>query len=290
MTMPVSTPSVDGLPEVIETIADWQTDGMPIQLHPGDLGWAWQAGASSLAERVRVWSRDGRMLAVGLLDGPTLLRLALAPEADHDETLAGDMVADLSDPTTGVLPEGPASVEVRFGSALRSRLDAAGWAPDEAWTPLTLDLTDPVPHAGLRVVTVTPDLAEERAAVQRASFDGSTFSAEHWSEMATGPAYRDARCLIGYDERGDAVALTTVWSAGAGRPGLIEPLGVHRDHRGRGHGRAITLAAAEALHELGSSSALVCTPSDNEGAVATYAAAGFTPHSEVTDFRRLEAE
>ena len=290
MTMPVSTPSVDGLPEVIETIADWQTDGMPIQLHPGDLGWAWQAGASSLAERVRVWSRDGRMLAVGLLDGPTLLRLALAPEADHDENLATDMLADLSAPTTGVLPEGSASVEVRFGSALRSRLDAAGWIPDEAWTPLTLDLTDPVPHAELRVVTVTPDLAEERAAVQRASFDGSTFSIERWSEMAAGPAYRDARCLIGYDDQGDAVALTTVWSAGAGRPGLIEPLGVHRDHRGRGHGRAITLAAAEALRELGSSSALVCTPSDNEGAVATYAAAGFTPHPEVTDFRRLAAE
>lgn len=288
--MPVSTPGVGELPAVIGTIAGWQTDGMPIQLHPGDLGWAWQSGASSLADRVRVWSRDGRMLAIGLLDGPTLLRLALDPEADHDGALAEEMVDDLSAPTNGILPEGSASVEVRFGSALRSRLDAAGWLPDEAWTPLTLDLTDPVPHAGLRVVTVTPELAEERAAVQRASFDGSTFSIERWNAMAAGPAYRDARCLIGYDDRGDAVALTTVWSAGAGRPGLIEPLGVHRDHRGRGHGRAITLAAAEALRDLGSSSALVCTPSDNAGAVATYASAGFAPHPEVTDFRRPGAE
>lgn len=288
--MPVSIPTVDELPAIIATIAGWQADGMPIQLHPGDLGWAWQTGAPSLADRVRVWRRDGRMLAVGLLDGPTLLRLALAPKADDDEGLAEDIVADLSTPTAGVLPHGPASVEARFGSALRSRLDAAGWISDEAWTPLSLDLTDPVAETALRVVTVTPDLAEERAAVQRASFDGSTFSIERWNEMVAGPAYRDARCLIGYDDRGDSVALTTVWSAGSGRPGLIEPLGVHRDHRGHGHGRAITLAAAEALRDLGSSSALVCTPSDNVGAVATYTSAAFTPHPKVTDFRRPEVE
>jgi ribosomal protein S18 acetylase RimI-like enzyme len=63
-------------------------------------------------------------------------------------------------------------------------------------------------------------------------------------------------------------------------------MGVHRDHRGRGHGTSITLAAAAALREMGSSSALVATPASNKGGVATYTAAGFVAAPDVTDFRR----
>jgi ribosomal protein S18 acetylase RimI-like enzyme len=104
--------------------------------------------------------------------------------------------------------------------------------------------------------------------------------------MAAGIAYQQARCLVGYDDEGVAVAAATVWSAGPGRPGLLEPVGVHRDHRGRRHGRSITLAAAAALQELGASSAIVATPTSNTGAVATYISAGFAAAPAVTDFRR----
>ncbi|NUS64132.1 MAG: GNAT family N-acetyltransferase, partial [Saccharothrix sp.] len=134
-----------------------------------------------------------------------------------------------------------------------------------------------------RIEPAGPERASARAAVQRAAFDGSTFTEERWQEMAAGPPYADARCLVAYAARGEAVAAVTVWSAGPGRPGLLEPMGVHPDHRGRGHGTAITLAAAAALRELGSSSALVCTPSSNVGAVATYRSAGFRPLPEVRD-------
>jgi GNAT superfamily N-acetyltransferase len=37
-------------------------------------------------------------------------------------------------------------------------------------------------------------------------------------------------------------------------------MGVHREHRGHGYGRAITVAAAAVLQDLGSSSAIVCNP------------------------------
>ena len=49
---------------------------------------------------------------------------------------------------------------------------------------------------------------------------------------------------------------------------------------------AALVAAAAALQELGSSSAIVCTPSSNAGAVATYRSAGFEPRPEVRDRRR----
>ena len=65
-------------------------------------------------------------------------------------------------------------------------------------------------------------------------------------------------------------------------------MGVHREHRGHGYGTAITVAAAAALRKLGSSSAIVCTPSANVGAVATYRSAGFQQLPEVRDLRRSE--
>jgi ribosomal protein S18 acetylase RimI-like enzyme len=111
----------------------------------------------------------------------------------------------------------------------------------------------------------------------------STFTDEGWHAMAAGSPYADARCLVAYDDQGNAVAAVTVWSAGAGRPGLLEPMGVHRDHRGQGYGTAITVAAAAALQDLGASSAIVCTPSANVGGVATYTAAGFERLPEICD-------
>ena len=267
-------------------LREWQHDGAPMQLHPGDLGWYWRFGAEATAAAVRTWSREGRILAVGLLDGPGLLRLAIAPEAEHDEALAQRMVADVTRAERRVLPQGEGCIEARFGAAFQGLLFDAGWVGDEPWTPLRRDLAERVEDCGVRIDVIGSERARVRAAVQRAAFSGSTFTDERWHAMAAGLPYSDARCLLAYDDRGDAVAAATVWSAGRGKPGLLEPMGVHRDHRGRGYGTAITVAAAAALRELGSSSAIVCTASSNAAAVATYTSAGFQRRPDVRDLRR----
>ena len=165
-----------------------------------------------------------------------------------------------------------------------------------AFPALARDLTDPVPHSGLRITQIDPAQispgqteaghVSDRVAVQRAAFERSTFTEDRWRAMAAAPAYADGRCLVGFDDQDAAVAIVTVWSAGPGRQGLIEPMGVHRDHRGHGFGTTITLAAAAALRDLGSSSAVVVTPSSNVGGIATYRAAGFEPQDERFDLRR----
>jgi ribosomal protein S18 acetylase RimI-like enzyme len=282
----MSKSGVNGLREVVRALREWQYDGAPMQLHPGDLGWYWRYGAAATAAAVRTWSRDGRILAVGLLDAPELLRMAIAPDAQHDEDLAQQMVADVTRAERGILPHGNVSVEARFGELFRALLFDAGWEDDEPWTPLQRDLTEPVPDCGLRIEAIGPPQAHMRAAVQRAAFDKSTFTDERWHAMAAGLPYADAQCLVGYDAHGEAVAAATVWSAGPGKPGLLEPMGVHREHRGHGYGTAMTVAAAGALRQLGSSSAIVCTPSSNVGAVATYKSAGFQQLPEVSDLRR----
>ncbi len=280
------------LDEVVEAVASWQEEGLPVQVHPGDFGWNWSFGSETLARELRVWRREGQILAAGMVDrADGLIRMALAPSVDADESLAAQVLADLSDPARGVLPADRGAVEVRFGAALRDLLFRSGWVADEPWTPLRRDLAAPVEDCCLKIDVLDADHVEDRVlqdrvAVGRASFPNSTFTVERWRAMAASSAYRRARCLVAYDDSGNAVAATTVWSAGCGRPGLIEPLGVHRDHRRRGHGRAITIAAAAALRQLGSSSATVCTPSSNISGVAAYVSAGFEQLPEVTDVRR----
>jgi predicted N-acetyltransferase YhbS len=286
MAIVLTGPGTDGLGEVVRVLRGWQYDVGPVQLHPGDLGWYWRFGVEKTAAATRTWSRDGVILAVGMLDDPELLRLAIAPDAQDDDELAQQIVEDVSDPERDVLIEGKVYVEAPMGALVRDLLFKDGWELDEPWTPLRRDLAEPVKDPGVRIEVVTPEQAPVRTAVQRASFDGSTFTDERWHAMATGAPYDDARCLVARDAQGDAVAAVTVWSAGEGRPGLLEPMGVHREHRGHGYGKAITVAAAQALQELGSSSAIVCTPSFNAGAITTHKAAGFEQLPETRDLYR----
>ncbi|MGW4832529.1 GNAT family N-acetyltransferase [Amycolatopsis japonica] len=288
MVISLEKPGPDGLTEAVEALREWQSEGVAWQLHPGDLGWYWRKGTAATAEAVRIWRRDGRILAVGFLDGADLLRLTTAPDVRRDEELAQRVAEDVAAPERGVLPSGQVSVEAPMDALLQDVLPGHGWHADEEepWTPLSLDLTEPVKAPDLRIETVGPDLAAAWADVIGAAFGGSTFTAETWRTMAAAAPYADARCLLGFDDRGDAVAAVAVWSAGPGKPGLLEPMGVHRDRRGHGYGRAITVAAAAALQELGSSSAAVNTPSSNVGAVTTYKSGGFRPWPETRDLTR----
>lgn len=214
------------------------------------------------------------------------MRMAIAPDAQHDLEVLRHVVVGLTESRCDAPLHAAVDVEARCGELFRAFLLDAGWGEGERWTPLSRDLAEPVEDCGLRIELTGPDRADVRVAVQRAAFDRSTFTDESWRTMASGVPYADARCLVCFDDEGAAVAAATVWSAGRGRPGLIEPLGVHREHRGRGYGVAITIAAAGALRELGSSSAIVCTETSNVGAVATYLSAGFRQHPQVRDLRR----
>ncbi len=275
MSFVLSKPSVDELTSVVDILRDWQYEGASMQLHPGDIGWYWRFGAQATAEAIRTWSRDGQILAAGLLDGPDILRMTIAPDARADEALARQIVADIITPQRDVLPVGRVDVEAPTDTLIHGLLADAGWTTGEAWTPLRRDLSEPVQDPGVRIEAVGPEHAHDHVAVVHAAFGSSTFTTERWHTMAAGPAYADARSLVAYDDHGNAVAAATVWSAGPGRPGLIEPMGAHPDHRGQGFGRAVTIAAAAALQEMGSSSAIVATASSNIPGVATYLSAGY---------------
>lgn len=294
----LTTPTMAQLAGIAETLGAWQTPEWVGFLHPGDLGWHSTAGAERVAADLRCWSDAGRVLAIGMFDGDGLLRLAMAPTALGDDDLARGIAADLAGDR--LLPPGAATLEARGAHALRDHLRAAGWEPGDAWTALQLDLEAPIPEAragvDLRIAEVGPDEAEAWAAVHWSAFRGTVPSAEElrkhvgrWTGIAAGPFGRLARHLIGYDRADAPVAATTVWSAGVGRTGLIEPLGVHSDHRGHGYGREMTLAGARALRRLGAATAGIAAEQANPGALNTYLAAGFRAGAPVADLTRAAA-
>lgn len=293
MTFQMRRPEVDELESVRDVLGRWQVDEGPLHLHPGDLGWFALRGAPATADAVRVWFEDERAVAISLLDGAQLLRFAMDPTRRQDDLLAQRIAADVADPDLGVLEAGAATIEARGASALGTTLAGLGWSPDEPWTPLHRDLSDPVDVSGLRVESIEADDTEDWVRVHWSAFRGTPIPDERqrnfvdgWQAVAKTPFYASARVLSAHDAGGQAVAVAAVWTAGAGRPGLIEPMGVHQEHRGRGYGTVITKAAGAALREMGSSSAIVCAEASNMGAVSTYVAAGFAAHPNVRDYAR----
>jgi ribosomal protein S18 acetylase RimI-like enzyme len=288
MTIEMGTPTVDDLEEVVAQLGLWQRTGAPVQLHPGDLGWFSLRGEEALAARLRVWRRDRSLVAMGLLDEPTVLRLAIAPEVEDDAEVAEAMADHLGEPAAGVLPPGESAVEARAGAALRALLPRRGWVADDPWVPLRLDLTeepaDLASEHGVRVEIVDGTDADDWFAVHAAAFGGR--GGVYWEPLRDSIPFRRGTCLLARDSDGAAAACVAAWSAGAGRPGLIEPLGVHPDHRRRGLARVMNAAASRALRSMGSSEVVVCTPQSQTGAVEAYVASGFSAEQSVTDFVR----
>lgn len=298
MTIELTTPRAADLADVAAELGRWQPERWPGCLHPGDLGWHSLVGAEQTAADLRIWTRDGGAVAVGMLDGADLIRLAVDPSLTDDEEVADQVRNDLSDPNRGVLEAGEAAVEARGAGSLRRALQADGWVDDEPWTPLQLDLSGSfdlcrLDRANVRIESVGPREAGDWIEVHWSSFKASPLDeatriwfTDRWRTMATGPFAELAHHLIAFAGDDAPVAVTSVWTAGSGRPGLIEPMGVARDRQGSGYGVAITLAGAQALQRAGASSAVVVAENSNPGALATYVASGFTPGEPVTDLKR----
>lgn len=287
MTVTVETPTLNDLAEVVATLGEWQHSSGPVQLHPGDLGWFSLRGAAVLASRLRVWRRNEAMIALGLLDEPDLLRMAIAPEIDADRSIAARIVTDLDSSAAGVLPPGSVAVEARAGEALGERLRHHGWQQADPWVPLR-ELTEEMPDAaaelGLSVEVVDDANAADWFAVHASAFDGA--GGVYWEPLRHSIPFQHGELLLARDGTGAAVGCIGLWSAGPDRPGLIEPLGVHQDHRRRGYGRALNLAAARTLRSWGASEVTVCAPTSEIGTVQAYIASGFVAEAEVCDFVR----
>lgn len=274
----------DDLSAVTRVLAAWEPPGgSPLGLHVGDVGWHARLPDEQFAGTVRVLEEAGDVVAVGLFE-PGLARPRLAPGRETDPAVCVALADEIeTDPAEQVWSDAAP------GSLLRTELSARGWTLDpQPWTALYRPLC--VADGGLGDDLVRPvdgagDVAD-RVAVQRASFDGSTFTVDAWHRMAATVAYDPTLDLLARDAEGAPVAAATAWAAGPGRCGILEPVGTHRDHRGRGHGRRVVRAALGALARAGASGVTVHTPAFNTGAVAAYVSCGLRPLQSTEDLVR----
>lgn len=254
---------------VLAALAAWDgPGGCGWQTHPGDLGWFARVGPARVEADAAWWSvGGGEVAAVAFLDGT--LRTAVAPSRLLDVELADAMTAYAVDRAVAAVDPPPGAC------ALRPALAAAGYeAGGEPWLHLYRP-TGAVCEVGFEVRTVTSsDVAADRVAVQRAAFERSSYTLELLADLRRSPAYDAARDLVLYVD-GRPGAVGTAWTAGPGRCGLIEPLGVDAAYRGRGLGRAAVAAACEALAAAGASGTAVWTPAANWAAAALYRSCGF---------------
>ncbi|MFD5199303.1 GNAT family N-acetyltransferase [Streptomyces sp. NPDC058375] len=272
------TLSPAGTARALRALSAWTPADAPAGgLHPGDVGWLLRHADAT----VHLWvdaRGDGRPdhrldprydaaapVAVGFLDGP-VLRVTAAPDAD-----LGALAADAEEL---LVP----------GNDWSDGLPVPGWEPDREETWLVLSWTpEPVTT---RAERVDEPGAADRVLVHRSAFSGSTFALKHWETMRASPAGHLAVETLVRTPAGDPASAATGWFAGAGRCGLLEPVGTHQDHRGHGYGRDAVLGACAALADRGASAVAVLTPASNEAAVALYKSAGFTVVRENHDWTR----
>lgn len=293
----LETPVVAGLRSLYTTLASWQHTPWAGQLHPGDVGWRITAGPERTADDLRVWTRRGDPVAIGLLDGEDVLRMAFAPDVLNDDKLACSVADDLMNPSSGITTGDTVIVEARGAHTLTDILRQRGWCDDAPWVPLVNDSKRPdvgsaAGDADVHVQPAGRDDVGEWAAVHWSAFKGvpcDAASHERYSarirNVFDGLFAEQCKPLIARDAGGTAVAIACVWFAGSGRPGLIEPMGVHADYQGRGYSKMVTSAAVDRLSSGGASSAVVVAEGENSGAQEAYKSAGFTPLSTVCDLQ-----
>ena len=270
------------LPVVVATLREWEaTGGCPGGLHVGDVGWHARLPDDQLDGTLEAYVRDGEWVAFAVVE-PGLVRPRLAPTSAFDPDVA-EALAEAVDAVAG--PEVFSDADP--GTPFRAALAARGWATEpESWVCLYRALTaadsaveDPLTAATSASGAAGAAAVADRVAVQRAAFDGSTFTIEAWHRMAAGPGFQQGLDLLRRTPSGEPAAACTAWPSRPGACAILEPVGTHREHQGQGHGKAVVLAAVAALARAGASGVCVHTPTDNAAAVAAYVSCGLRPIS-----------
>jgi ribosomal protein S18 acetylase RimI-like enzyme len=180
-------------------------------------------------------------------------------------------------------------------------LEAAGFASqanvgEDSWSKVLLcrSADMPVPDYSLPAGFTIHPLAGENeveAYVQlhRAVFESRNMTVEWRRRTLRRPEYRPDLDLVLAATDGRLAAFCVCWldSDLEGEPsGQIEPLGVHKDYRGLGLGRAILSEGLRRLSLSGADRVYVETDQQRNAALGLYEEVGFRPMHEVLVYRK----
>ena len=278
--------------------ASWLIARPVVPVLAGDVSW-WLASSpldTDWRERIRLWERDGEVVAWAWLMPPDaadlFLRADLAPVDRRGLVAAiGDWLVERVQwwsVTAADAPETPVTRILTWAldadDALQGDLAAAGFAPDVepeySMFHRRLDDDRPLPEAplpeGYRVRPVRlPEELQARVDVHREAFAPSKMTVEKHTRLLDLPGYSADHDLVVEAPDGSLAAFTLVWWDPVARAGEFEPVGVHPEHRRRGLGRAVNVEGLRLLRRLGAIDAVVFSRQTNVASEALYASAGF---------------
>jgi ribosomal protein S18 acetylase RimI-like enzyme len=180
-------------------------------------------------------------------------------------------------------------------------LEAAGFASQanagrDSWSKVLLHRPADMPVPGYSTpagFTIRPLAGEDEveACVQlhRAVFESKNMTVEWRRRTLHRPEYRAGLDLVIVAPDGRLAAFSVCWldSGLEGKPsGQIEPLGVHRDYRGLGLGRAILSEGLRRLSLHGVESVYVETDHHRSAALGLYEELGFCLIHEILVYRK----
>lgn len=262
--------------------------------HPGQLAWsARYALPEDLGHGPVGLFREsgGRVVGWAWAEAADWLELCVDPA--HPETAAAAVEWFL-----GLGASGPVrAMTLETEEHVLAGLAAAGFeVEDQPWFThhhLDLDALPPVRQVpGYTFRHVAPGEAGARAACHRAAWSPpggtSRVSDAAYARLMATPPYRPDLDWVAVDAAGAMVASCLVWLDGRTGVGLVEPVGCHPDHRGRGLAAAVSLAALHGARTAGGRTGLVCPRGDDGYPVPrrVYQGMGFVPGPRTLTLRR----
>lgn len=271
-------------------VACARADGVLAHPTAGDLAWWLYQHRNKLDEvRIRLWEDGAGLCAFGWAWLPGTLFLHVRPDARTP-----DAVAEVLDWFEAEVPGEDGAFTVRsldrdplVPPVLRER----GYEPvaEGRMAHLVRDLDDlPVPGVpdgyALRPVRLPADV-HARAEVHRQAFAPSrVVDTMYWIVTRTWP-YRAELDWVAEAPDGTFASFCLVWLDEENGIAEMEPVGTHPEHRRRGLGSAVCLAALRAARDAGARHGLVYANAGSEGE-ALYHSLGFVQAAEHVRFRR----
>lgn len=180
----------------------------------------------------------------------------------------------------------------RWDTARNRLLTELGWVREEG-PPYVLNrrplgsLPAPVLPDGYRIRAARgPEEASALAEMHAAAFPGAAWTPGLYRRYMAAPGYAAEREYVVVAHDGTFAAFTVTWHDPVNHAGLLEPVGVHPDHRRHGLGKAVVLHALHQMKAAGMSHATVANAGINEASRALYKACGFTPWYLIDDYAK----
>jgi GNAT superfamily N-acetyltransferase len=258
----------------------WSAEGFR---HPGQLAWSVGYGLPEDLDHgpVRLWYDGDLPVAYAWMESPTW------PEVCVHPTYAS-LVPEVSEWLASEARDELATMIGENETWLVHGLEAAGWTStrEAPWmTQHTLDLSGlpPVPSVpGYSFRAISTDEAVARSACHRDAWEGSKVTEGAYRRLMTLQPYRpelDWVAQIEAECEGEMVASALVWLDESTGSALVEPVGTHSEHRGRGLAAAVSIAALTAARDLGGTQGLVIPRGDDDYPAPgrVYRSIGFKP-------------